>query len=153
MTEDNKDTCGTSAETGQNLSKIINRPNYYGAKRAILGEVVTEVNAKGKGLKLSKNWSRSLKIGEIHEIMLTKSVLSPGDELPEFTAIAFFEVTQGSHSVIGDKLFLNESEVGVLVGYEMNHMPNHMNIVFQIISEPPEFLLGDRVKIITIGNE
>ena len=126
---------------------MVKRPSYYGAKRAILGEVVTEVKAKGKGLKLSKDWSRAVKIGEIHEIMLTESMLSPGDDLNEFTAVAFFEVTQGSHSVIGDKLYLNEVEVGVLVGYEMNHMPNHMNIVFTVEGNIPKFKLEDRIKI------
>ena len=129
------------------MSVMVNRPSYYGSKRAILGEVVTEVNAKGRGLKLSKHWSRAVKIGEIHEIMLTEAMLSPGDDLSEFTAIAFFEVSQGSHSVIGDKLYLNEVLVGVLVGYEMNHMPNHMNLVFFIEGEFPKFKLGDRIRI------
>jgi hypothetical protein len=59
----------------------------------------------------------------------------------------FFEASQGSHSVIGDKLYLNEAEVGVLVGYEMSHMPNHMNIVFMAEGEIPEFKLGDRIRI------
>lgn len=126
---------------------MINRPSFYGSKRAILGEVVTEVKAKGGGLRLSTDWSRAIKVGEIHEIMLTESMLSPGDDLPEFTAIAFFETSQGSHSVIGDKLYLNEDEVGVLVGYEMNHMPNHMNIVFMSKGEIPEFKLGDKIRI------
>jgi len=126
---------------------MVERPRYYGAKRAILGEVVTEVNARGRGLQLSRNWSRTVKIGEIHEIMLTESMLSPGDDLNEFTVIAFFEVTQGSHSVIGDKLYLNDVEVGVLVGYEMNHMPNHMNIVFMLKGNTPEFRLEDKIRI------
>jgi hypothetical protein len=84
---------------------------------------------------------------DIHEIMLTKTLLSPGDELKEFTAIAFFEAYQGSHSVIGDILYLNEVEVGTLVGYEMNHMPNHMNIVFMVEGEVPDFKLGDKIRI------
>jgi hypothetical protein len=148
MSEEKKCACNASVHTEETPSgKKINRPSYYGAKRAILGEVVTEVNAKGRGLQLTKDWSRAVKIGEIHEIMLTESLLSPGDALPEFTAIAFFEATQGSHSVIGDKLYLNEVEVGVLIGYEMNHMPNHMNIVFMVKGETPEFKLGDKIKI------
>ena len=126
---------------------MIKRPSFYGAKRAIMGEVVTELNARGSGLRLSKDWSRAVKIGDIHEIMLTEAELSPGDELKDFTAIAFFEASQGSHSVIGDRLYLNEVEVGVLVGYEMNHMPNHMNIVFMVEGEVPEFKLDDKIKI------
>ena len=125
----------------------IKRPNYYGEKRAILGETIAEVNARGGGLQLSKNWSRSLKIGEIHEIMLTDSVASPGEALTEFTAIAFFEVSQGGHSVIGDKLYLDGVEVGVLIGYEMNHMPNHMNIVFKSKDGVPEFKLESKIRI------
>ncbi len=126
---------------------MINRPSYYGAKRAILGEVVTELRASGSGLKLSMDWSRALKVGEIHEIMMTDKPLSPGDDLSNFTAVAFFEVSQGSHSVIGDKLYLNKVEAGTLVGYEMNHMPNHMNIVFMTKNKIPEFKLGDKIRI------
>jgi hypothetical protein len=126
---------------------MVNRPTFYGAKRAILGEVVTEVKAHGRGLHLSKDWSRAIKQGDIHEIMVTKSLLNPGDELKEFTAVAFFEAYQGSHSVIGDILYLNEKEVGTLVGYEMNHMPNHMNIVFMVTEEPPDFKLGGKIRI------
>lgn len=143
----NKEGCSASVPTEETYDKKINRPSYYGAKRTILGEVITEVNASGKGLQLSKNWSRSVLKDEIHEIMITRSILSPGDILPEFTAIAFFETTQGSHSVIGDKLYLNDVEVGVLVGYEMNHMPNHMNIVFAERGKTPEFKLGDKIKV------
>ena len=148
MSESDKQKCGcsSSVHAEESQDKKIKRPTYYGAKRAILGEVITEVNATGRGLQLSKNWSRSVLRGEIHEIMLTGSIISPGDALPEFRAIAFFKATQGSHSVIGDKLYLNDAEVGVLIGYEMNHMPNHMNIVFKADGKP-EFKLGDLVKI------
>ena len=88
-----------------------------------------------------------MKIGEIHEIMLTDSIISLGETLTEFTAIAFFEVTQGGHSVIGDKLYLDGVEVGVMVGYEMNHMPNHMNIVFKTKDGIHEFRLGSKIRI------
>jgi hypothetical protein len=37
--------------------------------------------------------------------------------------------------------------VATLIGYEMNHMPNHMNIVFTANGEYPEFKLGDQIKI------
>jgi hypothetical protein len=139
--------CGCSAHTGETPSKKINRPGYYGEKRAILGEVIAEVNASGGRLLLSEAWSRSILNGEIHEIMLTGSTLSPGDTLPEFTAVAFFEATQAGHSVIGDRLHLNGREVATLIGYEMNHMPNHMNIVFTAEGEYPEFKLGDQIKV------
>jgi hypothetical protein len=52
-------------------------------------------------------WSRSLKIGEIYEIMLTDSTISPGEALTELRVISFFDVTQRGHSSIGDKLYLD----------------------------------------------
>lgn len=131
----------------ESTSFMVNRPSFYGNKRAILGEVIAEVNAKGGGLRLSKDWSRALKASEIHEVMITRSELSPGDELKEFVAVAFFEVSQGGHSVIGDRLLREGKDVGILVGYEMNHMPNHMNIVFKAIDDMPLFKLGDKIKI------
>jgi len=144
MSEKKKDTCGCGAE---HADTKISRPSYYGAKRAITGEVVAEVRAKGRRLSLSENWSRSVKVGEIHEIMLTDDALSPGDVMSEFMAVAFFETSQGGHSVIGDRLYLDGVEVGVLAGYEMNHMPNHMNIVFMSSGDYPEFKLGSQIRI------
>ncbi len=144
MTDEKKYGCSTPIE--EKTSKI-NRPSYYGAKRVILGEVIAEVNATGGKLQLSKAWSRSIKVGDIHEIMLTPSIHNPGETLPEFTAITFFEAIQGGHSVIGDKLYFNGEQVATLIGYEMNHMPNHLNIVFTATGEYPEFKLGDQIKI------
>ncbi|MBT3284515.1 hypothetical protein HN807_12975 [Candidatus Bathyarchaeota archaeon] len=72
---------------------------------------------------------------------------SPGDTLPGFTAVAFFETIQGEHTVIGDNLCLNGKEVATLIGYEMNHIPNHMNIVFTTMGERPEFKLGYQVRV------
>ncbi len=142
MTDEKK--CGCNAHTEENKIK---RPSYYGEKRAVLGEVVAEVNARGGRLQLSKAWSRSILKGEIHEIMLTPTAHSPGETLPGFTAVAFFETTQGGHTVIGDQLILNGEQVATLTGYEMNHMPNHMNIVFTAKGEPQELKLGDQIKI------
>ncbi|MFA9495642.1 MAG: hypothetical protein ACERKS_06950 [Candidatus Bathyarchaeota archaeon] len=142
MTDEKK--CGCNAHTEESKIK---RPGYYGAKRPVHGEVIAEVNARGGRLELSKAWSRSILKGEIHEIMLTPTAHSPGETLPGFTAVAFFEATQGSHTVIGDKLHHNGEEVATLIGYEMNHMPNHMNIVFTANGEYPEFKLGDQIKI------
>jgi hypothetical protein len=99
MTDEKK--CGCNAHTEESKIK---RPGYYGAKRAVLGEVIAEVNARGGRLELSKAWSRSILKGEIHEIMLAPTAHSPGETLSEFTAVAFFEATQGGHIVIGDRL-------------------------------------------------
>jgi len=89
MTDEKK--CGCNAHTEESKIK---RPGYYGAKRP----VQDEVNARGGKLELSKAWSRSILKGEIHEIMLTPTAHSPGETLPGFTAVAFFEATQGSHT-------------------------------------------------------
>lgn len=148
MNEKKKETSDGGSSTGcADNERRITRPSYYGAKRAIIGEVVAEVRARGGGLRLSENWSRSLKFGEIHEVMLTDMDVSPGDVLDEFTAVTFFEVRQGGHSVIGDKLYLDGVEVGVLAGYEMNHMPNHMNIVFMGNGGSPDFKLEGEIRI------
>ena len=124
------------------------RPSYYGEKRPVEGEIIAVLEAKGSGLKLSQHWSRALKLHEIHEVMLTADEVAPDEDLPRFTAIAFFEVTQGGHTVLGDKAFLGETELGVLAGYELNHMPNHMKMVFTAKREElPEVRLGQRITI------
>jgi hypothetical protein len=89
-----------------------------------------------------------LKLHKIHEVMLTADEVAPGEGLPRFMATAFFEAAQGGPTVIGDKAFLGETELGVLAGYELNHMPHHMKMVFIAKGEElPEVRLGQRITI------
>ncbi len=56
-----------------------------------------------------------------------------------FAAVAFFEITRGGIILAGDDVTVSGVKIGELVGYDMNHMPNHMGILIRAptVDEPP----------------
>jgi len=103
----------------------------YGNHRSVKTEVVAVLEAifTDRKMKLIESYSRAVKKHDIHELMITDQNPSPGSELNRMNAIAFIEVRNGGLIVSGDKVYHNEELFGVLAGYDMNHMPNHMNII------------------------
>ncbi|NIN67426.1 MAG: hypothetical protein GTO63_22535 [Anaerolineae bacterium] len=53
---------------------------------------------------------------------------------PEYTVdkvayLAFFSVEQGGIVLVGDRVTVGEVEIGEVVGFDLTHFPNHMNIL------------------------
>jgi hypothetical protein len=105
----------------------------YGNRRPVKAEVIATLNAvfTDRIMKLIDSRSRAVKKYDIHELMITDQTPSPGEELNRMNAIAFFEVKNGGLIVSGDDLILNGEPFGVLAGFDMNHMPNHMNVIIK----------------------
>ena len=126
-------------------------PAIYGARRPIVGEIVAllHVTFQERGLDLIKARSRALTRGEIHELMVTdEEEAVPGGGADRVSAIAFFEVIEGGLSVVGDQLFSGGTPLGEIAGYDMTHMPNHMNVLVKAQSlEVPQVKVGDMVII------
>ena len=53
----------------------------------------------------------------------------PGGGADRVSAIAFFEVSEGGLAVVGDKVSIGGRPLGRVAGYDMTHMPNHMNVL------------------------
>jgi hypothetical protein len=71
---------------------------------------------------------------------------APGGSADRVSAIAFFEVTQGGLIVTGDEVSISGKPLGKLVGYDMNHMPNHMNVLVKAPSiDEPFLVVGDEI--------
>ena len=64
---------------------------------------------------------------------------APGGGANRVSAVAFFEITKGGLIVTGDYVTASGIKIGELVGYDLNHMPNHMNILLRAptLDEPP----------------
>jgi hypothetical protein len=126
-------------------------PSVYGDRRPVIGEVVAllHVTFEERGLKLIQSKSRALVKDEIHELMITdEEGAAPGGGADRVSAIAFFEVREGGLIVVGDRLTLNDGFLGVVAGYDMTHMPNHMNVLVKRESlETPSINVGDRIEI------
>jgi len=105
--------------------------SVYGDRRPILADVVAllHVTFPDRVLKLIEAKSRALRGGDIHELMLTDEDAKPGDNADHVRVVCFFEVKQGGLAVIGDKVTINGEPVGMVAGWDMTHMPNHMNFL------------------------
>ena len=117
-------------------------PDLYGERRPAEGEIVAilHVSFKDRGLKLLDTKSRALLEHEVHELMITdEKEAAPGGGANRVLAVAFFEVTRGGLIVTGDEVTVGGRWIGGLVGYDVNHMPNHMNILLRApsVDEPP----------------
>ena len=124
-------------------------PSVYGDRRPVTGEIVAllHITFQERGLKLIQSRSRALCKGEIHELMITdEEGAAPGGGADRVSAIAFFEVITGGLVVVGDKVTMKRELLGTVAGYDMTHMPNHMNVLLKADSlEPPALKVGDRL--------
>jgi hypothetical protein len=100
----------------------------YGYRRPV--EALLHVTFEKRGLELIQSKSRALRNLEIHELMVTdEREAGPGGKVDRVSAVAFFEVTRGGLAVIGDDLKISGKSVGRIAGFDMTHMPNHMNVL------------------------
>lgn len=123
--------------------------NVYGDKRPVEGEIVAllHVMFEDRGLELIQTKSRTVKLNEIHELMITdEQDAEPGGGADRVRAIAFFEITKPGLIVMGDEVKIQGRKLGTLTGYDVTHMPNHINVVVktETLDEPP-LRVGDKV--------
>ena len=88
-------------------------------------------------------------LNEIHELIFTdESSAAPGGVVDSCSAVAFFEIKSGGLIVEGDEVFLGEEFLGKLVGFDLTHMPNHMNLVVKTGDlKPKKIKIGERLII------
>ena len=124
-------------------------PSVYGDKRPVEGEVIAVLHVvfDDRGLKFIQTRSRAVKLHEIHELMITdEQNVEPGGSANRVRAIAFFEITKSGLIVIGDSVSIEDKKLGELAGYDLTHMPNHLNIVVKTDSlKEPIIRVGDRI--------
>jgi hypothetical protein len=138
----NETECAYASDGTSQRGKLkpVSAPRIYLDRRPVKGEVVTviDVTFDSSGIDLVDAWSRAVPRGEVHEIM----IWSPFEEGDDAAAVAFIEVTQGGNIVNGDEVRLDGETIGNLVGFDYNHMPNHMNIVVEARSLNLQVKLG-----------
>ena len=127
-------------------------PNLYGDRRRVEGEIVAiiHISFKDRGLKLIDTKSRAVLEHEIHELMITdEKEAAPGGGADRVSVVAFFEVIRGGLIVTGDEVTIEGRPIGNLVGYDMNHMPNHMNILIRALTiDEPLLTVGEKMVFI-----
>ncbi len=125
-------------------------PGVYGDKRPVEGEVVAILHVKfeDRGLVFIQTKSRAVKLNEIHELMMTdEQDAAPGGGTNRVRAIAFIEITKSGLIVVGDDVTIEGKKLGTLAGYDVTHMPNHINVVVKTDSlDEPTLRVGDKVR-------
>ncbi len=124
-------------------------PSVYGDRRPVAGETVAllHIAFDDRGLKLIETKSRTVKKYEIHELMITDEDAAPGGGANRVRAIGFFEITDSGLIVVGDEVFIEDRLLGTLAGYDVTHMPNHINVVVKADSlDEPVLRVGDRIR-------
>jgi len=105
----------------------------YVKKTTVVGRVVAILRGKAdnRNLSLISPWSRALRNGEIHELILTnESEAMPGKNVNKISYLAFIEIVNPGVVVFKDKVKLSSGKcLGTLAGFDETHMPNHQNIV------------------------
>lgn len=125
-------------------------PSVYGDKRPVEGEVVAVLHVEfmDRGLVFIQTKSRAVKLNEIHELMITdEQEAAPGGEANRIRAIAFIEIIKSGLIVVGDDVNIEGKKLGSLAGYDVTHMPNHINVVVKTENlDEPTLKVGDRVR-------
>ena len=124
-------------------------PSVYGDKRPVEGETLALLHIvfEDRGLKLIETKSRTVKHEEIHELMITDEKAEPGGGANRVRAIGFFEITKSGLIVAGDDVWIEDRLLGKLAGFDVTHMPNHINVVVKSDSlDEPELRVGDRIR-------
>ena len=123
--------------------------SLYGDRSPVEGKIVAilHVSFKDRGLKLIDTKSRAVLKHEIHEIMITdEKAAAPGGGANSVAAVAFFEIDKGGLIVTGDTVTVAGHKIGDLVGYDENHMPNHLGIILYAPTlDEPSLAVGDKI--------
>ncbi len=62
-------------------------------------------------------------------------------------AIGFFEIIKSGLIVAGDDVWIEDRLLGKLAGFDVTHMPNHINVVVKAESlDEPDLRVGDRIR-------
>ena len=104
----------------------------YTAKRNVQGQLiyVFSLRADQRWMRLEEFPSRALARGEIHELILSANPgLQPDAGVRDVAYVGFFEVDVGGIAEFGDEVWAGDQRLGILAGFDLNHYPNHLNIV------------------------
>jgi hypothetical protein len=109
-------------------------PHVYVAATPVQGRLVVVLRGvtERRGLRLEAHRSRATPRHEIHELMVTDEASETGTVVDRVGLIGFFEAEQGGVILVGSSVYLGETLLGTVVGFDETHMPNHINICVRV---------------------
>ena len=136
-----------SYKTGSIPSASLLRKNDVASRLVAIYEVILE----DRGYVLITPRTRAVLTNEIHELIITDEMEASPDKIVNHVAVlGFMEVKKGGIIAVGDTVSVKNETLGEIAGFDLTHMPNHLNIIVKA----PEFKwpplnLNDAVTIFT----
>ncbi|MCY7902836.1 DUF6917 domain-containing protein [Bacillus inaquosorum] len=103
-------------------------------KRTVTGRFVKLLFHKQdkRNMVLENFQTRCIREKEIHEIVTTdQKAYEPGQLVGRIGFLGFAEMDTGGVIQKGDRVYINETYLGVVAGFDACHFPNHYNIIIQ----------------------
>lgn len=107
-------------------------PVEDGPKRAVPATVVKVLAHRrtDRGMRLEPFASRCVRAGEVHELVATDHAeTAPGARIDRVAFLGFAEIGAAGVLDRGDELWIAGRRVGVLLGFDGCHLPNHYNVL------------------------
>lgn len=109
-----------------------------GPKRTVTGTLVKVLwhHRDDRGMHLEAYASRCVHQGEVHELVTTDHTrTAPGARIDRVAFLGFVEILRAGVVDRGDHLWIDEHQIGTVLGFDACHFPNHYNIL--IAASPP----------------
>ncbi|MBJ7311267.1 Gfo/Idh/MocA family protein [Rugamonas sp. CCM 8940] len=103
------------------------------ANKLVLGGRLVKLlrhSSHARGMTLIEARSRCVRAGELHELVSTDQAgLGSGDRVDRVGFIGFMEATGAGVIDVGDTFHIGDQAIGVVLGFDECHFPNHYNIL------------------------
>lgn len=114
-------------------------PHEDGPKREITATLVKVLvhRRSERGMRLEPHASRCVRVGEVHELVTTDHTgTAPGTRIDRVGFLGFAEITAAGVVDRGDEVWVGARRVGVVLGFDGCHMPNHYNVLIHADPAP-----------------
>jgi hypothetical protein len=109
-----------------------------GPKRPVEASVVKVLKHRreDRGMRLEPFTSRCVRAGEVHELVTTDHAdTAAGARIDRVGFLGFAEVANAGVIDRGDQVLVDGTPVGIVLGFDACHFPNHYNVL--ILTDRP----------------
>ncbi|MEV4399266.1 hypothetical protein [Nonomuraea sp. NPDC049607] len=107
-------------------------PDEDGPKIAVTGTLLKVLvhRRQDRGMLLEPHASRCVRAGEVHELVATDHTeTDAGARIDRVAFLGFAEIVAAGVLDRGDEVWIGGRRVGVLLGFDGCHLPNHYNVL------------------------
>jgi hypothetical protein len=120
------------------ISAVRANPSEDGPKRPIEAAVVKVLKHRreDRGMLLEPFTSRCVRAGEVHELVTTDQAdTGAGARVDRVGFLGFAEIANAGVIDRGDRVLVDGTQVGIVLGFDACHFPNHYNVL--IVTDRP----------------